>query len=50
MEQLPTTCSTKTCLTPILKTGRKQAEAAYDEQRKNPSPGVARLMKLKGPA
>ena len=30
-----------------IETGRKQVEAAYDEQRKNPSPGVARLMKIK---
>ena len=27
--------------------GIKQAEAAYEEQLKNPSPGVKRLMKMK---
>lgn len=27
--------------------GIKQAEAAYEEQLKNPSPGVKRLMKIK---
>lgn len=37
----------KEILDAYIETGRKQAEAAYDEQRKNPSPGVARLMKLK---
>ena len=30
-----------------IEAGRKQAEEAYDEQRKNPPPGVARLMKIK---
>ena len=30
-----------------IETGRKQAEAAYEEQRKNPSAGVTRLMKIK---
>ena len=27
--------------------GQKQAEEAYEEQRKNPPPGVARLMEIK---
>ena len=27
--------------------GIKQAEAAYEEQLKNPSPGIKRLMKIK---
>ena len=27
--------------------GIRQAEAAYEEQLKNPSPGVKRLMKIK---
>ena len=30
-----------------MEAGRKQAEEAYEEQRKNPPPGVARLMKIK---
>lgn len=30
-----------------IEAGRKYAEQAYDEQRKNPSPGVVRLMKIK---
>ena len=29
-----------------IKTGRKRVEAAYEEQRKNPSPGVRRLMEI----
>ena len=37
----------KEILDDYIETGRKQAEAAYDEQRKKPSPGVARLMKIK---
>ncbi len=36
----------KEILDDYIETERKQAEAAYHEQRKNPSPGVARLMKL----
>jgi len=36
----------KEMLDAYIETGRKQAESAYHEQRKNPSPGVARLMKL----
>ena len=30
-----------------IKAGRKRVEAAYLEQRKNPPPGVKRLMKIK---
>ena len=30
-----------------IKAGRKRVEAAYEEQRKNPSSGVKRLMKIK---
>ena len=30
-----------------IETRRKQAEATYEEQRKNPSAGVKRLMKIK---
>jgi uncharacterized protein (DUF433 family) len=30
-----------------IKTGRKRVEAAYEEQRRNPSSGVKRLMKIK---
>ena len=30
-----------------IKTGRKRVEAAYEEQRKNPPPGVKRLIKVK---
>ena len=37
----------KELLDAYIETGRKQAEAAYEEQPKNPSPGVARLMKIK---
>ncbi len=29
-----------------IKTGRKQVEAAYEEQRKNPSSGVRRLTQI----
>ena len=29
-----------------IEAGRKADEAAYQEQLKNPSPGVARLMKI----
>ena len=31
-----------------IKAGRKRVEAAYEEQRRNPSSGVKRLMKIKG--
>ena len=37
----------KDMLDAYIETGRKQVEAAYDEQRKNPPLGVARLMKIK---
>ena len=30
-----------------IEAGRKQAEEAYDEQLRNPSPGVVRLMEIK---
>ena len=30
-----------------IKAGHKRVEAAYEEQRKNPPPGVKRLMKIK---
>ena len=30
-----------------IKAGHKRVEAAYEEQRRNPSPGVKRLMKIK---
>ena len=30
-----------------IEDGRKRVEAAYEEQRKNPSPGIKRLMKIK---
>ena len=36
----------KEVLDAYLKAGWEQAEAAYQEQLKNPSPGVARLMKI----
>jgi uncharacterized protein (DUF433 family) len=31
-----------------IKAGRKRVEAAYEEQRRSPSSGVKRLMKIKG--
>ena len=30
-----------------VEAGRRRVEAAYEAQRKNPSPGVKRLMKIK---
>ena len=40
----------KEVLDAYLKVGWEQAEAAYQEQLKNPSPGVARLMKISAEA
>lgn len=40
----------KEVLDAYLKAGWEQAEAAYQEQLKNPSPGVARLMKISAEA
>ena len=37
----------KDMLDAYIETGRKQAEAAYEEQRRNPPAGVARLMRIK---
>ena len=39
--------SNKERIDAYIEAGRKQAEQAYDEQRKNPSPGVVRLLKIK---
>ena len=37
----------KETISAYIEDGRKRVEAAYEEQRKNPSPGIKRLMKLK---
>ena len=37
----------KEAIDAYIKIGREKAEAAYEAQRRNPSPGVKRLMKIK---
>ena len=37
----------KEAIDTYIEVGRKQVEAAYEAQRRNPSPGIKRLMKIK---